>query len=77
VNNQELLTALDTEGISVSRGAACGAGRNTPSHVLLAMGMSPEEANSTIRLSLGKWNTDDDMDEAADVISKTVLRLRK
>ncbi len=77
VNNQELLTALDKEGIYISRGAACGAGSNKPSHVLLAMGMSPEEANSTIRLSLGKWNTDDEMDEAADVISKTVLRLRK
>ncbi len=77
VNNQELLTELDKEGIYISRGAACGASRDAPSHVLLAMGMSPEKANSTVRLSLGKWNTGEEIDEAAEVLAKVADRLRK
>jgi len=77
VDNQELLKALDREGIYISRGAACGARRDAPSHVLLAMGMSLEQANSTVRLSLGKWNTEEEIDEAVDVISKQVMQLKE
>lgn len=77
VNNQELLKALDNEGIYISRGAACGAKRDAPSHVLMAMEMSLEQANSTVRLSLGKWNTEKEIDEAVDVISKQVMKLRE
>lgn len=77
VDNQELLRELDKEGIYISRGAACGASRDDPSHVLLAMGMTPEQANSTVRLSLGKWNTEDEIDEAVTIISRIVFELRK
>jgi cysteine desulfurase len=76
VDNQELLKGLDAEGIYISRGPACGAGRDDPSHVLLAMGMTPEQANSTVRLSLGKWNTEEEIDEAVIVIAKIAIKLR-
>ncbi|MBN2238853.1 MAG: cysteine desulfurase [Dehalococcoidales bacterium] len=77
VNNQELLMELDNEGIYISKGAACGASRDDPSHVLLAMGMTPEEAHSSVRLSLGKWNTEDEIDEAVSVIAGIVNKQRR
>jgi cysteine desulfurase len=76
VNNQSLLEALDAEGIYISRGAACGAGRKEPSHVLLAMGLSPEQTNCTVRFSLGKCNTKDEIDEVMRVLPGIIPKLR-
>ena len=56
VNSESLLTALDAEGVCVSAGSACSAGSGVPSHVLTAIGMSAEDAASTIRVSCG-YNT--------------------
>jgi cysteine desulfurase len=76
VNNQALLEALDAEGIYNSRGAACGAARKEPSHVLLAMGFSPEQTHNTVRLSLGKWNTEKEIDEVIKIIPPIVRKLK-
>ena len=61
---------MDQEGIFVSKGAACGSAYEEPSHVLTAMGLTPEEAHNSIRLSLGRWSTEDDIDLLLDVISR-------
>jgi cysteine desulfurase len=69
-SNEDLMQALDQEGIFVSKGAACGSAYSEPSHVLTAVGLSQEEAHSSIRLSLGRWNTEADIDLLLDVISR-------
>jgi len=71
-----LLIALDLEGVAVSTGAACAAGGVEPSHVLKAMGLSPGRVQSSLRLSLGRWSTQDDVDHAASVIRACVDRQR-
>lgn len=72
VNNEELMQALDREAIYVSKGAACGSAYVKPSHVLTAMGLSSEQAHNSIRLSLGRWNTESDVDHFLDVVSRIV-----
>ena len=72
INNEELMQALDQEGIYVSKGAACGSAYNRPSHVLTALGLSPEQAHNSIRLSLGRWNTEADIDHFLEVISRVI-----
>ncbi len=76
VEGEALLVALDLEGISVSSGSACSSGSTTPSHVLTEIGLSPEEANSTLRLTLGRGNSMEDIERTAEVIIKSVIRLR-
>jgi len=73
---EALLMALDLQGISCSTGAACSSGAVEPSHVLLAMGLSPDEARSSLRFSLGRGTTSDEIDRAIAVIPPTVERLR-
>lgn len=74
---EALVIALDLKGLAVSTGAACSSGAIEPSHVLMAMGMSPERARGSLRLSLGKQNTPEDIDFALDLIPSTVARLRE
>lgn len=76
VEGEAFLIALDMEGIAVSTGSACSSGSAQPSQALLALGLSPEEANSTIRFSLGRSNTDQDIAYAAKIIVDAVRRLR-
>ena len=64
------------KGISVSAGAACSAGALEPSHVLTAMGISPELAKGTIRISLDETNTQADAEFLMEVIPDAVARLR-
>jgi cysteine desulfurase len=71
-----LLMSLDLEGVAVSTGAACAAGGVEPSHVLRAMGLFPERVESSLRLSLGRGTTEDDVDRAAEIIRKSVERQR-
>ncbi len=75
VKNEALLTLLDMNGIAASGGSACSAGSLEPSHVLLAIGKTPEEARSSIRFSFGKYNTAEEIDYAAQVIIDAVCRL--
>ncbi len=64
VDAESLLIALDMQGIAASFGAACQSGATEPSHVLLAMGLSPAEARSSLRLSLSRLTTADEIDQA-------------
>ena len=73
---EALLIALDLQGIECSTGAACSSGAVEPSHVLLAIGLSPEEARSSLRFSLGRTTTRDEIDYAGRIIPGAVERLR-
>ena len=76
VDAESLLIALDLQGIAASFGAACQSGATEPSHVLIAMGLTPAEARSSLRLSLSRLTTRDEMDRALEIIPATVARLR-
>ncbi len=75
--NESLLVLLDMGGISASQGSACSAGVQRPSHVLLAMGLSEKEADSTVRFSLGHTSTQEDIDALCGVIADVVKRAIK
>ncbi|HEY6350392.1 MAG TPA: cysteine desulfurase family protein [Candidatus Angelobacter sp.] len=77
VEGEPMVIALDLKGLSVSTGAACSSGAIEPSHVLLAMGLSQERARGSLRLSLGKQTTSDEIDFAIQIIPETVARLRE
>ncbi|MBM3327472.1 MAG: cysteine desulfurase [Calditrichaeota bacterium] len=77
VEGEALLVALDLEGIAVSSGSACSSGSTKPSAVLLALGMSEIEAQSSIRITLGRDNTPQDIDYASRIIVDSVERLRR
>jgi len=76
VDAESLLIALDMQGIAASFGAACQSGATEPSHVLLAMGLSPAETRSSLRLSLSRLTTPDEVDRALQIIPAAVVRLR-
>lgn len=75
ISGESLLMNLDLEGIAVSAGSACSAGAFEPSHVLLALGLSEEQAASSIRISLGRGNTKQELDTLVETLSKIVARL--
>jgi cysteine desulfurase len=77
VEGEALVIALDLKGLAVSSGAACSSGAIEPSHVLLAMGLSQQRARSSVRFSLGKQTTQEDVDFATGVVPETVARLRE
>jgi cysteine desulfurase len=77
IEGEALVIALDLKGLAVSSGAACSSGAIEPSHVLLAMGLSHERARSSVRISLGKQTTGEDVDFAIKVLPETVARLRE
>src|SRR5215469_5496298 len=77
IEGEALVIALDLKGLAVSTGAACSSGALEPSHVLTAMGLRPDRARSSLRFSLGKQNTKDDVDFALGLIPSTVARLRE
>jgi cysteine desulfurase len=77
IEGEALVIALDLKGLAVSSGAACSSGAIEPSHVLLAMGLPHQRARASIRISLGKQTTNDDIDFAVKVIPETVARLRE
>ena len=77
VLGESMLIALDLEGVEVSMGSACAAGAVEPSHVLLAMGLSRDEARSSLRLSLGWSTTADEIDRAAEIIARVWRRVRE
>jgi len=76
IEGEALLLNLDLKGIASSSGSACTAGSTEPSHVLLALGLTPREAEGSIRLSLGRWTTDEEIDYVLDVLPEIVARLR-
>lgn len=77
VESETLLMLLDQNGIAASSGSACASGSLDPSHVLLAIGRTPKEARSGIRLSLCEANTQEDEERIAQVMPELVNRLRR
>ncbi len=76
IEGESLVIALDLKGLAVSGGAACSSGAVEPSHVLAAMGLRHDRARASIRFSLGKQTTENDIDFALTLIPEAVNRLR-
>jgi cysteine desulfurase len=77
IEGEALVIALDLKGLAVSTGAACSSGAIEPSHVLTAMGLRPDRARASIRFSLGKENTPEEVEFALGLVPETVARLRE
>jgi cysteine desulfurase len=74
---EALVIALDLKGLSVSGGSACQSGAAEPSHVLTTMGLSPARARASVRFSLSRLTTEEEVDEALKIIPTAVARLRE
>jgi len=77
IEGESLLMQLDINGVSASTGSACSSESLEASHVLLAIGLKPQEAHGSLRLSLGKYTTNEDVNYVLEVVPKSVERLRK
>ncbi|MBU5310938.1 cysteine desulfurase NifS [Tissierella carlieri] len=77
IEGESLLLSLDMEGIAGSSGSACTSGSLDPSHVLLAIGLPHEIAHGSLRLSLGDFNTEEELDYVVEKLIKIVDRLRR
>ena len=76
IEGESMLLQLDTHGYMVSSGSACASGSLEPSHVILALGLGAEEAHGSLRVSLGRENTDDEIDGFVEVFPPIVEKLR-
>ncbi|MBO8137364.1 MAG: cysteine desulfurase NifS [Desulfotomaculum sp.] len=77
IEGESMLLSLDMLGIAISSGSACTSGSLEPSHVLLAMGIPKEIAHGSLRVSMGKYNTEEDVDYFVDNLIPIIERLRK
>jgi len=77
VEGEAMMILLSDEGIAASSGSACTSGLLEPSHVLLAMGYKPEEAHGSLRFSLGKDNTEEEINDVIKVLPGIIEKLRK
>jgi cysteine desulfurase len=77
LEGEALVIALDLKGLAGSSGAACASGASEPSHVLAAMGLSAQRARASLRLSLQKQTTEEDIDQALRLVTAQVARLRE
>jgi cysteine desulfurase len=77
IEGEAMVIALDLKGIACSTGAACSSGAVEPSHVLMALGLAPEDARATLRLSLGHQTTEEEIDFALETIPPVIERLRQ
>jgi len=76
VEGESILLNLDLEGICASTGSACSSASLEPSHVLLALGLSPEQAHGSLRFTLGRDNTQADVERVLEVLPGIVAKLR-
>ncbi|MFP4027600.1 MAG: cysteine desulfurase NifS [Candidatus Brocadiia bacterium] len=76
VEGESMLLTLDSQGIAVSTGSACTSGSLDPSHVLTAMGLDPAVAHGSLRFSLGRDNTEEEIDRVIEALPPIVRRLR-
>jgi cysteine desulfurase len=77
IEGESMVIALDLKGIACSTGAACSSGAVEPSHVLMALGLAPEDARATLRLSIGHQTTEQEIDFALETIPAVIERLRQ
>jgi cysteine desulfurase len=73
-DGEGIVIALDLSGVAVSTGSACSSGRVEPSPVLLAMGLTPEDARSTVRFSLSRFTTQEEVDRVAELLTELIPR---
>ena len=76
IEGESLILQLDVKGINASTGSACSSNKLEPSHVLMAIGLEEVDAHGSLRISLGKANTPEDVDYTIDAISEVVGKLR-
>jgi cysteine desulfurase len=76
VEGESMCLNLDLEGICASTGSACSSANAEPSHVLLAIGVPPQLAHGSLRFTLGKWTTEEDIERVLEVLPGTVSKLR-
>jgi cysteine desulfurase len=76
VEGESMLLNLDLEGICASTGSACSSSSLEPSHVLLAMGLAHEQAHCSLRFTLGKWTTEEEIGQVLEVLPRIVAKLR-
>jgi cysteine desulfurase len=76
VSGAKLVTLCSLYGIYISSGSACNEGVSEPSHVLTAIGLTKEEALNSVRITIGHTNTEEEINIAADIITKLVERIR-
>lgn len=76
IEGESMLLNLDMKGVAASSGSACTSGSLEPSHVLLAIGLPPEIAHGSLRLTLGKDNTEEDIDYVIGILPKIIEKLR-
>jgi cysteine desulfurase len=77
LEGEALVISLDLKGFAVSSGSACSSGAVEPSHVLLAMGLTPERARASLRFSLGASNNEEQVDALIEAVAASVAQLRK
>lgn len=77
IEGESLILHLDNKGIMCSTGSACSSDLLQPSHVLLSLGLKPEEAHGSLRITLGKENTEKDIDYFLEVLPPIIEKLRK
>lgn len=77
IEGESLIVHLDMNGIAASTGSACSSESLEPSHVLLAIGLKPEQAHGSLRLTMGKYTTKEDVDYVIDILPEVVEKLRK
>ena len=75
-DSESILMALDFQGVAASSGSACTSGSLEPSHVLSAIGLPPEVASGTVRLTVGRWNTDEEADYLLEIFPDIIQSLR-
>ncbi len=76
IEGESLLLKLDDKGVAASSGSACSSTSSDPSHVLLAIGLKPEDARGSLRLTLGRWTSDEEVDYVLEVLPGIVEELR-
>lgn len=76
IEGESILLNLDLEGICASTGSACSSSSLEPSYVLLAMGLAHEQAHGSLRLTLGKWSEEEDINRVLEVLPRVVAKLR-
>ena len=77
IDGEALVIALDLRGFAVSTGAACSSGAIAPSHVLTAIGLDADRARSSMRFSLGRSNTAEQVDALIEALTASVAHLRR